>query len=83
MSEKDVLEKSIVNAMAELGVENNSQYIKHSDATISLKEQLLRVEKNIFKNALSRYQSTREIAKHLKLSQSSVVRKLKHHSLMT
>ena len=83
MSEKDVLEKSIVNAMAELGVENNSHYIEHRDETQSLKEQLLRVEKKIFTNALSRYQSTREIAKHLKLSQSSVVRKLKHHSLMT
>jgi len=83
MSEKDVLEKSIVNAMAELGVENYSQYIEHRDETQSLKEQLLRVEKNIFSNALSRYQSTREIAKHLKLSQSSVVRKLKHHSLST
>jgi len=82
MSEKDVLEKSIVNAMAELGVENNSQYIKHSDDTISLKEQLLSVEKKFFENAVSRYQSTREIAKHLKLSQSSVVRKLKYHGLM-
>ena len=81
-SEKDMLGKSIVNAMVDLGVENN-QYIKHGDEAQSLKEQLFNVEKNIFINALSQYQSTREITKHLKISQSSVVRKLKHLGLMT
>jgi PAS domain S-box-containing protein len=82
MSEKDELEKSIVNAILDLKIEKNTLPIGHGEDTQSLKKQLLSVEKTILTNALSRYRSTREIAKHLNLSQSSVVRKLKHHGIM-
>jgi PAS domain S-box-containing protein len=82
MSEKDELEKSIVNAILDLKIEKNTLPIGHGEDTQSLKKQLLSVEKTILANALSRYRSTREIAKHLNLSQSSVVRKLKHHGIM-
>ena len=82
MSEKDVLEKSIVNAILDLKLEKNTLPIGHGQDTQSLKNKLLGVEKTILADALSRYRSTREIAKHLNLSQSSVVRKLKHHGIM-
>ena len=82
MSEKDVLEKSIVNAILDLKSENDTLPIEHGEDTQSLKNQLLSVEKTILADALSRYRSTREIAKHLNLSQSSVVRKLQHHGIM-
>jgi TyrR family helix-turn-helix protein len=82
MSEKDELEKSIVNAILDLKIEKNTLPIGHGEDTQSLKKQLSSVEKTILVDALSRYRSTREIAKHLNLSQSSVVRKLKHHGIM-
>jgi len=82
MSEKDELEKSIVNAILDLKIEKNNLPIGHGEDTQSLKKQLLSVEKTILADALSRYRSTREIARHLNLSQSSVVRKLKHHGIM-
>ncbi|MBW2592596.1 MAG: sigma 54-interacting transcriptional regulator [Deltaproteobacteria bacterium] len=82
MSEKDVLEKSIVNAILDLKLEKTTFPVGHGKDTQSLKNQLLSVEKTILADALSRYQSTREIASHLNLSQSSVVRKLKHHGIM-
>ena len=82
MSEKDVLEKSIINAILDLKLEKHNLPIRHGKGTKSLKNQLLSVEKAILADALSRYRSTREIAKHLNLSQSSVVRKLKHHGMI-
>ncbi len=82
MSEKDVLEKSIVNAILNLKLENGTLPIEHGEDPQSLNNQLLSVEKTILADALSRYRSTREIARHLNLSQSSVVRKLQHHGIM-
>jgi len=82
MSEKDVLEKSIVNAILDLKIEKITPPDGHGEDAQSLKKHLLSVEKTILIDALSRYRSTREIAKHLNLSQSSVVRKLNHHGIM-
>jgi PAS domain S-box-containing protein len=83
MSEKDVLDKSIVNAILDLKLEKNTLPVGHGEDTQGLKNQLSSLEKTILADALSRYRSTREIAKHLNLSQSSVVRKLKHHGIMS
>ena len=82
MSEKDTLEKSIINAILELKLEKPTPPIRRSESTKSLKNQLQSVEKAILADALAQYRSTREIAKHLNLSQSSVVRKLKHYRMM-
>jgi TyrR family helix-turn-helix protein len=82
MSEKDVLEKSIVNAILDLKLDKNTLPTEQDSDTQSLKNQLLSVEKKILTEALSQYRSTREIAKKLNLSQSSVVRKLKHHGIV-
>ena len=82
MSEKDVLDKSIVNAILDLKLDKSTLPVGHGEETQSLKNQLSNVEKTILADAFSQYRSTREIAKHLNLSQSSVVRKLKHHGIM-
>ncbi len=82
MSEKDMLEKSIVNAILDLKIEKITSPVGDEEDTQSLKNQLLSLEKTILADAVSRYRSTREIAGHLNLSQSSVVRKLKHHGIM-
>ena len=83
MSEKDVLEKSIVNAILELKLEKDTLTIESSEESQSLKNQLLSVEKTILAEAFSQYRSTREVARRLNLSQSSVVRKLKHHGIVS
>jgi len=82
MSEKDMLEKSIVNPILDLKIEKTTPPVGDEEDNQSLKNQLLNVEKTILADAVSRYRSTREIAGHLNLSQSSVVRKLKHHGIM-
>ena len=82
MSEKDVLEKNIINAILDLKIDRQPLSVEQGEDTKSLKNQLQSVEKAILANALSRYRSTREIAKQLNLSQSSVVRKLKNHGMM-
>jgi PAS domain S-box-containing protein len=82
MSKKNVLDKSIVNAILDLKLEKNTLPVGHGEKSQSLKNQLSSLEKTILADALSRYRSTREIAKHLNVSQSSVVRKLKHHGIM-
>jgi TyrR family helix-turn-helix protein len=82
MSEKDMLEKSIINAILDLRLEKPSLPVRHNLPNKSLKNQLHSVEKAILADALAQYGSTREIARHLNLSQSSVARKLKQHRMM-
>jgi TyrR family helix-turn-helix protein/PAS domain S-box-containing protein len=81
MSEKDVLEQSIVNAILDLKLEKDHLPIEHGEDIQSLKNQLSSVEKTILAEAFSQYRSTREVARRLNLSQSSVARKLKHHGI--
>ena len=83
MSETDVLEKSIVNAILELKLEKDTLAIEYDEESQSLKNQLLSVEKTILAEAFSKYRSTREVARRLNLSQSSVVRKMKHHGIVS
>jgi PAS domain S-box-containing protein len=52
-----------------------------SDERLPLKEQLANLEKEILSSAMLRYKTTRIMAGHLGINQSSVVRKLKKHGL--
>jgi len=83
MSEKDVLEKSIINAILDLTLEESSPLLVHGQNPQTLKNRMQSVEKNIIADAYAKYRSTREIAKQLDLSQSSVVRKLKRHGIIS
>jgi len=49
--------------------------------TKGLTHQILDVEKEILQNAMACCKSTREMARYLKISQPTVVRKLKKHRL--
>ncbi len=82
MSEKDVLEKSIVNAILELKLDINTIPAEEVDNNQSLKNQISSLEKKILTEAMAQYRSTREVAKNLNLSQSTVVRKLKLHGIV-
>ena len=82
MSEKNVLEKSIVNAILDLKLDINTLPTEEADNNQSLKNQLSSLEKKILTEALARYRSTREVANYLNLSQSTVVRKMKLHGIM-
>ena len=63
-------------------LESNSQNLSPTiPKKASLKELMNEFEKKILKEALAKYSSTREMAAHLGIDQSNVVRKLKKHNL--
>ena len=49
---------------------------------INLKQSIESTERQLFERALTKYKSTREIAKALNIDQSTVVRKMKKHKLL-
>jgi len=53
----------------------------HAQQGNGLTDQIFDVEKKIFQNAMACCKSTREMARYLKISQPTVVRKLKKHRL--
>ena len=48
---------------------------------MSLTEETLAYEKRILQNAMTRHKTTREMARFLRINQSTVVRKMKKHDL--
>jgi len=53
----------------------------HEHQGKGMTDQIVNVEKEILQNAMTRCKSTREMARYLKISQPTVVRKLKKHRL--
>ena len=53
----------------------------HAHQGKGMTDQIFDVEKEILQNAMTRCKSTREMARYLKISQPTVVRKLKKHRL--
>jgi len=53
----------------------------HEHQGTGMTDQIVNVEKEILQNAMTRCKSTREMARYLKISQPTVVRKLKKHRL--
>ncbi|MFH1931499.1 MAG: sigma 54-interacting transcriptional regulator [Pseudomonadota bacterium] len=82
MSDKDVLDEYVVR---ELGVLEPTSEPESTDRSsmVPLFDQLGRTELHILKDALIQCKSTREIARSLGMSQSTVVRKLRKHGLKT
>ena len=84
MGENDVLE-DLVEHNPPPPMPNNTAHIADADLSHSdlfdFKGKLMACEKELMNKALDRYNTTRSLAKFLKLSQSSVVRKLKIHGL--
>ena len=82
IKEKDVLDKLILpgRARQQSPVSSFKETMKPS-APQGLNEELLEFERSKLEQALARFDSTRDLADHLDISQSTVVRKLKKHGL--
>jgi transcriptional regulator with PAS, ATPase and Fis domain len=59
----------------------NQAFTEDVDEGINLKRSIESTEKQLFERALTKYNSTREIAKALNIDQSTVVRKIKKYKL--
>jgi DNA-binding NtrC family response regulator len=80
MSEHESVDEMIHQSLsADAGHDRASFMNAHQDK--GLTDQILDVEKEILKNAMTCCKSTREMARYLKTSQPTVVRKLKKHRL--
>ncbi len=82
IKEKDVLDKILPPALTRLKSKNISPP-GNRNTTISqgLNEELLEFERKKLEQAMENFDSTRDLANHLNISQSTVVRKLKKHGL--
>ena len=80
MSEKEVLDEFIVKSL-EGGVEKWTSSGSERKHKLGLTDEVLAVERGILKNAMVRCKSTREMASYLRVSQPTVVRKMKKHVL--
>jgi PAS domain S-box-containing protein len=78
MSENESVDE-IIHQSLTAGADSCSNAIDDTQQRKSLTDHILDVEKEIIKNAIKRCKSTREMARYLKISQPTVVRKLKKH----
>jgi len=53
----------------------------HDKESISIKDQIATMEKEILRTAIPQFKSTRDIARHLGISQPTIVRKIKKYGL--
>ncbi len=60
----------------------NQAFSENAAEGINLKQSIESTEKQLFERALTKYNSTREIAKALNIDQSTVVRKMKKYKLL-
>jgi PAS domain S-box-containing protein len=80
MSENESVDEIVRQSLA-TGANSCTVATNDTQQRKSLTDHILDVEKEIIKNAMMQCKSTREMARHLKISQPTVVRKLKKHQL--
>ncbi len=81
MSEGDVIDTVILSSIGKEVLEDRWE-VRGADKKINnLMDMLSALEKEMLKNAMRHCKSTREMARFLNISQPTVVRKLKKHSL--
>ena len=83
MSESEYIDRVVIDCIGKevIGEVAGSD---HADKKIQNLEDLTDAfEKEIIKNAIKKFHSTRELARHLNISQPTIVRKLKKHGLST
>jgi DNA-binding NtrC family response regulator len=80
MSETESVDEIIHQSLA-AGADNCTRLPMHPRKGSGLSDQLRALEKELIKNARRRCKTTREMARVLKISQPSVVRKLKKYQL--
>jgi PAS domain S-box-containing protein len=83
LGDKDRLDGLILKIMKEEQIVcvQNTERSPGADSRISLKNQLLKMERNILVTAIGQDKTSRKIAKSLGISQTSVMRKIKTHGL--
>lgn len=81
MSENNLLDDSIIQEIhpSQNTASNEDVAVESKDE--GFEKQVATFEKNILRNALKKHKSTRNLASHLKMSQSAVVRRLKKYNL--
>jgi len=80
MNETDIINELLLSKL-ETEIEYETELDNKQDYTLSFNEQILLHEKKILKRAMSKYESTRRIAKHLKMSKTTVARKIQKHGI--
>jgi len=80
MSRSDDLDLSIVRRL-DTSLEKDTNSASETNHQLSLTEKVLNVEREILRNAMVVCKSTREMASYLKVSQPTIVRKMKKHGL--
>ena len=82
IKEKDVLDKILSPGITRLkSRDRSSSETLKPMVSPGLNEELLEFERKKLEQAMTRFDSTRDLANHLDISQSTVVRKLKKHGL--
>ena len=82
IKENNVLNNIIPQGSLKLEIkESSTPRIQKQKERIGFTEELLEFERKKLKQALTKFDSTRDLAEHLGISQSTVVRKLKKHGL--
>jgi len=80
MGEKDLVDEFIIRRIKG-GREERKTHGKERSHFFGLTNEVLTFEKDLLKGAMVRCKSTREMASYLRVSQPTVVRKMKRHSL--
>ena len=82
IKEKDVLDRILSPGITRLKPRDSASSDTFKPVlSQGFNEELLEFERNKLEHALTRFDSTRDLAEHLGISQSTVVRKLKKHGL--
>jgi TyrR family helix-turn-helix protein/PAS domain S-box-containing protein len=80
MSDQELLDDFIISSLGE-GSEATGRRPPGRQSLKSLNEGIVQAEREILEQALRKYKSTRQLARHLGISQPTVVRKLKKYGL--
>jgi len=83
MSESEYIDRIVINGIGKEVIDEVARS-GHADNKIrSLDDITDAFEKELIKNAIKQFHSTRDLARHLNISQPTIVRKLKKHGLST
>lgn len=80
MGESEVLDDFLIKSLG-LGLEPPFSPDSELKEPVSLADEIHATERQVLENALTQFRTTRELARHLGISQPTVVRKLKKYAL--
>ncbi|MCG8617099.1 MAG: sigma 54-interacting transcriptional regulator [Desulfobacterales bacterium] len=83
MSESNAIDRVVIECIGKEFVEGINNTLADEENIKTLDDITSAYEKELIKNALKTYKSTRELAAYLGISQPTIVRKLKKHGLST